>query len=217
MNIKPVIELDHRLWRSARQLRLWQMITTFLAVALGISSATVFLQARRGSAVPYLVTVDRSGKPVPEALAARIRPDDDRIVLAEITQLLINLRTVPGDLDLRRQQVVAAYTRLTSDARNTVDAWYARPENNHALTVASRRTLIRIESILPIPGVSGAWVATWVEHTRPIQGTQEEIAHWTSTLQVEFRPPTEPDEILLNPTGFYVAGLSWQPTTPRNP
>src|SRR5215207_3112381 len=192
----------------ARSRRNWQLVAFGLLLLEGLTLTGYLRLSLEARITPYVVEVDRLGRAVAFGPAEKIKKTDTRIVVAELTRFVANLRTVYADPIAQKDALFRAYAYLGPAAKATLDAYFARPENDPRLLAAHHTRHVEVESVLQIPG-SPTWRVTWTEREEPrFAGLVRETA-WEAHLTVRIVPPATADTIEANPLGLLVTRLTW--------
>src|SRR5262245_4645317 len=117
----------------ARARRNWQLVAFGLLLLEILTLAGLLRLALDTRITPYVVEVDRLGRPLAFGPAEKLRKTDQRLVVAELTRIVRNLRTVYADPGAQRDALYGAYAYLGPAARTTLDAYFTRPENDPRL------------------------------------------------------------------------------------
>ena len=178
-----------------------------LGVAAIAVSANVFM-ARQYKVVPYVVEVDRLGKASAVARADLAAPVPERMIQAELSEFVANWRTVTADLDLQQRMVGRLAFFTTGSAKGQLRQWF---EANNPYDRARQGHLVQVAvKGLPLPVSKDSWRVEWVETVRNHAGAlMEEPQAWEATFAIQVQPPASDEQILRNPGGIYVTGLSF--------
>lgn len=192
----------------ARARRNWQLVA-FGLLLLELLTLTGLLRLSLDTRItPYVVEVDRLGRPLAFGPAEKLKKTDQRLIVAELTRIIRNLRTVYADPGAQRDALYGAYAYLGPSAKATLDAYFTRPENDPRLLAQDRTRSVDVESVLQIPD-SATWRVTWTEREQPrFAGLVRESA-WEAHLTLRFVPPKTDETIQANPLGLYVTSLTW--------
>jgi type IV secretion system protein TrbF len=192
----------------ARARRNWQLVA-FGLLALELLTLSGLLRLALESRItPYVVEVDRLGRAVAFGPAEKLQKTDHRILVAELTAFLRSARTVYADLGAQKDLLYRAYAYLAGPARATLDAYFARPENDPRLLAARFTRHVEVHSVLQIPDTR-TWRVQWTEREEPVSAGLVRESAWEAHLTVVVRPPTTADFLQVNPLGIYITHLTW--------
>ncbi len=185
-----------------------QWRTAALALmAISMLSLTVnIIQITQNKVVPYVVEVDKLGHSVAVKRADAVGNVSDRMIQAEIANLIVNWRTVTADLGLQEKMVTKTSSFVTGAARGAIRTWY---ETNTPYE-RGRKVLVEVDiKGIPLPVSSESWRIEWLETVRNHSGVAMSSTKYEATLKVRISPPTTDSQIIRNPAGVYVTELSW--------
>jgi type IV secretory pathway TrbF-like protein len=195
---------DDRLGAARVQARNWRVMAFgCLALAAGLSAALVW-QGQRGTVVPWIVQVDRTGPA--QALGpatAPSKPTDPQIAW-HLARLIEDVRSLPADPIVVRQNWLRAYDYATTRGAQALNE-YARAADPFA-RVGKTQVAVDVSSV--IRASPSSFRAAWIER-RYEDGALVSTEHWTAILSVVLQPPHSADSLLKNPLGVYVDALNW--------
>jgi len=132
---------DERIGSARVQARNWRLIAFGnLFLAAGLTAGLVW-QSAQGTVVPWVVQVDKLGEAQAVAPAiADYKPADPQIAW-HLARFIEQVRSVPADPVIVRQNWLGAYDFTASDSSFRV-AWIERRYENGALAATERWTAI---------------------------------------------------------------------------
>lgn len=195
---------DDRLGGARVQARNWRLMAFgSLALTAGFAAALVW-QGQRGSVVPWIVQVDRSGAAQAAGpAAAPARPTDPQIAW-HLARLIEDVRSLPADPIVLRQNWLRAYDYTTTQGALALND-YARATDPFG-HVGKSQVAVDVSSV--IRASPNSFRASWIER-RYEEGALASTEHWTAILSVVLQPPRTADSLLKNPLGVYVDALNW--------
>jgi len=172
---------------------------TFIAIGGNV------IQATQNKVVPYVVAVDNLGniKAVDRASVPSATPT--RVIQAELSNFVVNWRTVTADLDLQKRMLERLQFSVAGAAKGELREWFAA--NNPYERAKNLLVQVDIKS-LPSPVSANSWRVEWVETTRNHTGVLMNQGTFQATLAVQIEPPTTDSAILRNPGGVFVISMS---------
>jgi type IV secretion system protein VirB5 len=174
-----------------------------LAMTGGLGAALVW-QSTQGSIVPYVVEVDRLG--AAQAIAPAIadyRPTDPQIAF-HLARFVENVRQVPVDPIVLRQNWLRAYDFATDRGALALND-HARVNDPFAL-VGETQIAVEISSV--IRASDDSFRVAWTER-RYTNGQLARTENWTAILTVVIQPPRDADALARNPLGVFVHAINW--------
>ena len=175
---------------------------------MGILAASVVgnvVQATQSKVVPYVVQVDRLGKALAVGRADRADAIPERIIQAEIANVIVNWRSVTADIGLQQKMVRSLSAHLTGAAKGMVKSWY---ETNSPYERAQKVLVDVVIKGIPLPVSQDSWRIEWRETVRNHSGVAIGTTAYEATLAVRIVPPKTDAQIMKNPAGVYVTSIS---------
>ncbi len=195
---------DDRIGSARVQAKNWRLIAfgnLFLSTGLGLG---LVWQSNHGSVVPWVVQVDKLGQA--QAVAPAVtdyRPTDPQIAWY-LAQFISDVRSVPDDPVIVRQDWLRAYDFTTDQGAVALND-YAR-SNDPFAQIGKAQVAVEISSV--IRASSASFQVAWVERHYE-DGSLSSTEHWTAILTVVVSPPTNADQLQKNPLGIYVNAINW--------
>lgn len=195
---------DDRIGAARAQARNWRFaFFGCLALSGGLSAGLVW-QSARGHIVPWVVQVDRLGEAQAVAPAeAGYQPSDPQIAF-HLARLIENVRTIPTDPIVLRQNWLRAYDFTTDKGALALND-YAR-NNDPFSQIGKAQVAVDVSSVIRASPAS--FRVTWTERHYQ-DGALAETSRWSAILTVIIRPPRTPDALRKNPLGVFVDALNW--------
>ncbi|MBI9112339.1 type IV secretion system protein [Maridesulfovibrio ferrireducens] len=188
---------------SRNQWRIASLIALLIAV---LSISINFVQITQNKVIPYVVEVDKLGHSVAVKRADSTVNVSDRIIQAEIANLIVNWRTVTADIGLQKKMVTKMSSFVTGAARGATRSWY---EANNPYE-RGQKVLVEVDiKGIPLPVSSESWRIEWLETIRNHSGVAMSSTKYEATLKVRISSPTTDSQIIRNPAGVYITELSW--------
>jgi type IV secretion system protein VirB5 len=197
-------EWDARMGSAVISARAWRSIafgSLALAGVMGLSLTTVALQKRT---FVHVVEVDPQGQVMSVHVAdGRWTPSEAEIA-SQLGRFIRLVRSLPTDGVVLREQWVEAYRFLTPQAAAHLTQ-IAR-EDDPFLSLGRVGRTVQVRSILARSDHS--WEISWIERNTNETGTTDPET-FTGVFTVTTRPPTNADEIAVNPLGILISDFSW--------
>ena len=195
---------DDRIGSARVQARNWRL-AFFGALALsgGLAGGLVW-QSARGTITPWVVQVDKLGQAQAVAPAvADYHPTDPQIAWY-LAHLIKEVRSIPADPIVLRQDWLDAYNFVTSKGALALDD-YARTSDPFG-KIGKEQVSVDIASV--IRASDDSFRVEWVErHYADDALTATE--RWSAILTFVVQTPTSASQLKKNPLGVYVEALSW--------
>jgi type IV secretion system protein VirB5 len=195
---------DERIGSARVQARNWRtMAFGSLILAAGFASALVW-QSVRGTVVPWVVQVDKLGQAQAIAPAtADYRPTDPQVAW-HLARFIEQVRSVPADPVILRQNWLRAY-EWTTDRGSTALNDYARA-NDPFTKVGKQQVSVDVSSV--IRASADSFRIAWTERHYE-NGQISTTERWTAILTIVIQPPRDAERLKANPLGIYVNAISW--------
>jgi type IV secretion system protein VirB5 len=195
---------DERIGSARVQARNWRLMAMgCLVLSAGLSAALAW-QSTRSSVVPYVVEVDNLGaaQAVTPALA-EYRPTDPQIAW-HLARFVENVRQVPADPIVLRQNWLRAYDFATDRGGIALND-HARVNDPFA-QVGDTQVSVEVSSVIRASDTS--FRVAWIER-RYENGQLAATERWTAILTVVIQPPRDAERLRANPLGVYVHAINW--------
>lgn len=195
---------DDRIGSARVQARNWRLMAFgCLVISGGLAVGNVW-QSVQSRVAPYVVEVDRLGEARAVAPAVQnYRPTDGQVAW-HLARFVANVRSVPTDPVLVKQNWLEAYDFATDRA--------ARFLNEHARTndpfsmIGQRSVSVQVTSV--VRASDSSFQVKWVEQTYE-RGSLAKTERWTAILTTVVRTPKTADALRKNPLGLFVEAVDW--------
>ena len=151
-----------------------------------------------------MVEVDRLGDVHAVGAAAEAYTPSDAQIAYQLAQFLTNVRSLPLDPIVVRQNWLAAYDYTTDRGAASLND-YARA-NDPFGKVGKLTIAVEVTSV--VRASPDSFQVRWIER-RYEQGALAGTDRWTGILSIVLQPPTTEERLRKNPLGIYVNGLNW--------
>ena len=197
---------DRRMGGAVHAANYWRL-TAFGAAGLAfLSCGGLIALALQSRTFVHVVEV------APEGSVLSVRPaggdynPTDAQVSYFLGQFVKNIRTVPTDAIVLRQNWLQAYNYLGPKAAQTLNE-NARADDPFAPGRTSRTVDVR--SI--VQRSEKSWQVSWVELlANPGSGASARVAY-TGLFSIEVHPPRDSDALVKNPLGIFITEFSFAP------
>lgn len=195
---------DERIGSACVQARNWRLMAMGCLILTTGTSAALVWQSTRSTVVPYVVEVDRLGAAQAVAPATEnFRPTDPQIAF-HLARFVENVRQVPADPIVLRQNWLRAYD-FTTDRGSVALNDYARVNDPFA-RVGDEQVAVEISSV--IRASDSSFRVAWTER-RYLNGQLARTERWTAILTVVLQPPRTAEALRKNPLGVFVHAINW--------
>lgn len=199
-------EWDNRIGSARVQARNWRLAALSMTGVAALAIGGMIYQATRSSVVPYVVQVNSTGmvQAVGPAKQTNHTPNHAEIKYF-LSQFVNNVRSVPLDPVVAKNQWLEAYQYLRQSAANTLNE-IARKEQPLS-RIGQETVAVQVVNITAISEYS--YQVRWTETKYNREGVSVGTKNMTGVFSIEISPPTEEKQLLTNPLGLYIKQLSW--------
>lgn len=178
-------------------------------LCLGVTAVSItgnVLQVMQSKIVPYIIEVDKLGKPSVAGRADVISAPSRRLIQAEIASVINDWRTVTADAELQKKMVTRLSYFTADGAKGLLKQWYTE---NNPYEIAKSGKLIHVEiKGLPLPVSAESYRVEWVETIRSHSGVVLDQQTYEATAAIQILAPTSEAVLLHNPGGIYITALA---------
>ena len=195
---------DERIGSARVQAKNWRLMAFgSLILSVGLAGGLVW-QSTHGTVVPWVVQVDKLGQAQAVAPATADYTPSDPQIAWYLAQFIQDVRGVPADPVVVRQNWLQAYD-FTTTAGATALNEYARADDPFA-KLGKQQIAVDVSSV--IRASPDSFRVAWVEH-RYLDGALADTTRWTAILTVAIQPPTDADRLRKNPLGVFIDAINW--------
>ena len=195
---------DDRIGSARVQAKNWRLMAFgSLILSVGLAGGLVW-QSTHGTVVPWVVQVDKLGQAQAVAPATADYTPSDPQIAWYLAQFIQDVRGVPADPIVVRQNWLQAYD-FTTTAGATALNEYARADDPFA-KLGKQQIAVDVSSV--IRASPDSFRVAWVEH-RYLDGALADTTRWTAILTVAIQPPTDADRLRKNPLGVFIIAINW--------
>lgn len=207
--------LDGRREFFDRYFQLAKMINNLRLMLLGslaigvIAVGGMVALALQNKVVPYVVELNGNSEMVRVTRADVAEKPTDNMVMASLRLFVIGARTVFLDRRAQQMQMNTAYSMILAGS----PAYKAMEDFHTANNPYEKSKTETVEvAVSSFPKISDdTWQVEWTETTKQLSGKVLSVRNWQGTFKVKIIPPTDVNQISVNPFGIYVEWLSWTP------
>lgn len=195
---------DERIGSARVQAKNWRLMAFgCLLLTTGFASALIW-QSMRGTVVPWVVQVDALGEArVVGPAAADYEPTDPQVTF-HLARFIENVRAIPADPIIVRQNWLRAYD-FTTDRGALALNDYARANDPFA-KVGKSQVAVEVSSV--IRASPNSFRVAWTERHYE-NGQLAATERWTAILTIVVQPPRNAERLRKNPLGIYINAINW--------
>lgn len=198
-------EWDERYGDSVARARTWRFAAFGMIGIAALAVAGVAWIGSQSKITPFVVALDNLGNPIAMAQPAGGSAVSQRIIEAQVANLIWNARTVLNDQAAQKTLLDRVYAMLSPDASAYLNDYYKAhsPFSGDGIT-----TNVEINSILPVSKDSFQinWKESKFNTSQPMGSSQ-----WKAnvTVGIDATLADKPAVMLANPLGIYIKSISW--------
>lgn len=164
--------------------------------------------------LPYIVEVDKLGRPLAVGFSERVSPTDPRIVRAAVASWVEDARVVSMDGVYQHKAIRRVYALVSmNDPAYVKLNEYFDPADGSTKFKRAQTELVSAEIETILPQSENTWQVEWIETTRDRQGAVKgKPQRWKALVNIYHAPPTtetSEDELRANPAGLFVRDFAW--------
>ena len=179
---------DERIGSARVQAKNWRLMAFgSLILSCGLAGGLVW-QSTHGTVVPWVVQVDKFGQAQAVAPATADYTPSDPQIAWYLAQFIQDVRGVPADPIVVRQNWLQAYDFTTTTGATALNE-YARADDPFA-KLGKQQVAVDVSSV--IRASPDSFRVAWVER-RYQDGALADTTRWTAILTIAIQPPTDAD------------------------
>lgn len=202
-------EWDERYGSLIKGARNWRALAILALCGLLVSLVLNCEQAKQVKVIPYLVTVDTSGKILSQGAVTHAPVADDRMKRAVLSDWVEKWRMVSNDMTVNRSNIDRVYAMIAngSAASNEVSDFYRAGspfERGEKETVS-----VQVQSVFATSNET--YEVDWTEKSFDLDGNVTGTQNWKGAFTLAIHPSTSDNggkQMLVNPLGIYVTNLN---------
>ena len=195
---------DDRIGSARVQAKNWRLAFFGTLMLSGGLAAGLVWQGARGTITPWVVEVDKLGEAQAVAPAdAGYHPTDPQVAF-HLARFIEQVRAVPDDPIIVRQNWLRAYDFTTDKGALALND-YAR-NNDPFAQVGKVQVAVDVSSV--IRASRDSFRVAWTER-RYQDGSLAETTRWSAIITIALQTPRTPDALRKNPLGLFVNAINW--------
>ena len=195
---------DERIGSARVQAANWRLVALgLLTVCGGLSAGLIWLSAR-GTVVPWIVQVDRTGQPQAVGPASGGYRPTDPMIAWTLARFIEDVRGLPADPVVLGQAWRRAYD-FTDNTGAAALSDYARGADPFS-QIGKAQVSVDVTSV--VRASPDSFRVAWIER-RYVQGQLAATQHWSGILTVVLVPPRTGDGLRRNPLGVFIRAINW--------
>lgn len=177
-----------------------------IAIALA-SVGGLIAVSMQSKVVPYAVEINGHGEVARVQRADVFRSPDANQIRASLRDWVLGARTVYTDPAAMKNLIDQTYAETLPDSAAYQQLAEYHRTNNPYQRAASETVSVDVRSAVPVS--ENSWQVEWTETTRQPSGKEIGSEEWQATFTIAISPPTDEQQVMLNPKGVYVRQFSW--------
>lgn len=198
-------EWDERYGDSLARAKNWRIAALAALSLAGMAVLGVAWIGAQSKIKPFVVALDGLGNPIAMAQPSGGSAVSERIIEAQVANLIWNARTQLADQAAQKVLLDRVYSMLSNDSAAYLNEYFKlhSPFEGDGMTTA-----VEISSILPISKNSYQinWKETKFNTSQPAGAT-----YWKANVEVGINSALadKPQVMLSNPLGIYIKSINW--------
>lgn len=181
-----------------------------LCLVILVETGGLVVQSLKSSVAPYVIEVDSTTGLVKNVGLVQEQKYDvkDAQIKYFLGQFIKNIRELPLDIVIYKQNINTAYAFMTKDAANKMNSILSADENL-TKNIGKKTVLTKINTILPIAGSENSWQIRWTEETYMLGSNKKTVSNMSAIVTIAIKPPKDEETLTINPLGIYIKDFSW--------
>jgi len=200
---------DEREGQIVEQNQNLRKITVGLMITIIALGGGLVYKSLSSSVVPYVVTLDETTGEIHGVGTAQEMKDykpNAKVYQYFLKQFIVNVRSVPLDPIVYKQNLVTAQAYLTKDGA----AIFASKANEEKLTDRFGKETVQVQIASMVPMEDGkSYQVRWNEDEYSIGGGKGTTSTYTGIFTLDHIETKEEQQLAKNPAGVYISNFSW--------
>jgi type IV secretory pathway TrbF-like protein len=202
-------EWDNRMGSAVIQAKNWRLATFASLTLVGFSIFGLAYLGAQPKTVPHIVEVDKLGAARyagPAGQSGRDYKPSEASLRYHLRRFIDATRTLSSDPAVVKRNWLDAYTLLTSNAANQLNAY---AESTQPIKRAQSGERMSIELVAMVQLSKDTWQADWREVAWDKNGNQVGTSVWRGNFRVVLKLPETDEQLAVNPIGLYIDEYHW--------
>ena len=206
------LEYEDRYGAAVKTSSIWRRISAMMTILCVLFGGCMIWLASQNKVIPYIVQIDRHGYAVAIKSAQEGAAVDQRVVIATIGRIMMDMRTVIQDTRAQKRLIDSVYACIARDSPAEVKISTFYKDNNPYAFVKEKKLAkqVQIRSVAAFDGGAGkgtSWLVLWSEEITD-GGRIVEVNQWRAIVQIAVSPVKELSAVLQNPLGIYITDIT---------
>lgn len=197
-------EWDNRIGSARVQARNWRLMAFGAMLLSAVLAVCLTWLGAQSSVLTYIVELEKTGQPGRIQLANNRYQPTTHQVAYYIRKVVEQVRSIPTDPVVLRQNWLVAYKYLSGDAVQRMNEQGASLED--AADKHHNTRSVQVTSV--IHRSDSSFQVRWVETTF-VNGSMAGTEHYTGLFTYEVNPPQDEQQVFDNPLGVYITDFTW--------
>ena len=203
---KAAEEWDRRIGTARVQAKNWRLAALSAMALAAILAGGLIFQSAKSTVVPYVVQVNSDGIVQAAGPARQVNYRPGKPVIEHfLVQFVTNVRSLPLDQVVAKNQWLSAYEYLRKSAANTLNEIAVREQPFSR--IGQETVAVRIKSVVSLSRDS--YQVRWEETSFSKEGVSTGVRGMTGIFYIEVVPPTDEKKLRANPLGLFIKQFSW--------
>lgn len=195
---------DQRIGSARAQAQQWMLMAFCCSFLSLLMAGGLIWRASQSTVTPFVVEVDSQGQV--RAVGDAITPyqPKDAEIEKQLADFIKNVRALPNDPVVVRDNWLAAYDFATSRGANALNEYANATKPFSRIAQIS----ISIEVTSVVRASDKSFQVRWIERSYA-SGVLAATERWTAILTLSIQTPRNEERLRRNPLGIYVDALDW--------
>ena len=193
-------EFDDFIGSARVQAANWRLFSMCLLGLLLVAILGIIYFATRSTVVPYIVEVNEHGAVNLVGKAEKLYRPGDAATEFFLGQFVSQIRSIPTDAIIMRNNYLGAYNFLTPKGANTLNA-YAK-EWDPFKQLGKKAVAVEVSSAVKMS--DNSFQLNWTEQEFSSNGTPTPRQSYTGIFNVVFKTPKDEKLLRVNPLGIFI-------------
>jgi len=195
---------DERIGAARVQAYHWRLMALGSLVLSFLIGGGLVWQVGRSIVTPFVVEVDAQGEVRAVGAAVENYQPTDAQIEHHLTRFIRDVRSVPLDPIVLRDNWLEAYDYASDKAALTLNDYARRTQPFERVG----RSSVTAEVVSVVRASTDSFQLRWIER-KYSEGSLASTDHWTALITITVQLPRDESRLRKNPLGIYVTGLDW--------
>lgn len=197
-----------RYGKEVTEKKFWRLacfITIFCCFCSNLGTIWIGMQSK---VVPYIVRADSNGAVISVDKVDKQPDADEKVKEHYLWRIIKNIRTLPKDMIIYRQNWEEAYCFLSREVTNKINDM-ALAENHREKLKQGFTTQLNLTSVSKIAGQANTYQVRWEEKSYDTSGNVLNQKNFEAIFVIDRIHELAEEIVYVNPLGIIVKDFTW--------